>query len=49
MKYDPKYKGMVIHFDDKHMSIFDGETLARKMGVKIVPFGLERDKSGLSR
>ena len=49
VKYDPVYKGLQIHLDDKHVSIIDGETLSRNLGLKLIPLALERNTPALSR
>ena len=49
VKYDPGYKGLQIHLDDKHVTIIDGRTLSRDVGLKIVPLSLDRRRDELTR
>lgn len=45
INYDSRYKGLVIHLDDQHVSVIDGPTLNRKLGIKITPQILDKSYS----
>lgn len=42
VEYDARYKGLKINLDSQHMTIIDGQTLSRDLGIKIVPQSLDR-------
>lgn len=45
IKYDSRYKGLVVHLDDQCVSVIDGPTLNRRLGIKITPHSLEKSYS----
>lgn len=47
VEYDARYKGLKINLDSQHMTIIDGQTLSKELGIKIVPQSL--DRGSLSR
>lgn len=47
VEYDARYKGLKINLDSQHMTIIDGPTLSKELGIRIVPQSLE--KNSLSR
>ena len=49
IKYDSRYKGLVVHLDDQCVSVIDGPTLNRRLGIKITPHSLEKQSYSLAR
>ncbi|MBY0316358.1 MAG: hypothetical protein K2Q26_12600 [Bdellovibrionales bacterium] len=45
INYDSRYKGLKINLDDQHVSVIDGPTLNRQLGIKITPQSLEKSYS----
>ncbi len=49
INYDSRYKGLVVNLDDQCVSVIDGPTLNRRLGIKVTPHSLEKQSYSLAR